>query len=341
VDAADSISLQFGGLNVHANRIVMDRPGPPSVLRYEQYDVAAPAKREVLIRQTAIGLNFIDIQHRTGRYPLPDYPSPVGMEGAGTIEAVGGDVHEFKRGDRVVYSGMPIGAYADLRLMPADRLVQVPQSIPDSLAAGIFTKGITAHYLIFTTFAVKAGDTILVHAAAGGVGLILCQWAKHLGATVIGTVGTAQKAELARAHGCDAAIVYTAEDFVGAVRRLTHGSGVGVVFDSVGKDTFEKSLRCLAPRGLLVSFGTASGPIAPFDVFELNRLDSLYVTSPAFVTHTRDRSELQSRADALFNAVAAGIIKISVDRTYPLAEAARAHEDLQTRRTAGISILIP
>ncbi len=326
---------------MRANRIVMDRPGPPSVLRYEQYDVAAPAPREVLIRQTAIGLNYIDIQHRTGRYPLPDYPSPIGLEGAGTIEGVGGNVHEFKRGDRVVYSGMPIGAYADLRLMPADRLVPVPPSISDSVAAGIFTKGITVHYLIFTTFAVKAGDTILVHAAAGGVGRILCQWAKHLGATVIGTVGTAQKAELARAHGCDAAIMYTAEDFVGAVWRLTQGAGVAVVFDSVGKDTFEKSLRCLAPRGLLVSFGTASGPIAPFDVFELNRLDSLYVTSPAFVTHTRDRSELLRRADALFNAVASGIVKISVDRSYPLAEAARAHDDLQSRRTAGISILIP
>ncbi len=332
---------QLRSLSVRANRVVMDRPGPPSVLRYEQYDVPPPAKREVLIRQTAIGLNYIDIQHRTGRYPLPDYPSPIGLEGAGIIEAVGSDIHEFKRGDRVVYSGMPIGAYADLRLIPADRLVPVPPSISDSLAAGIFTKGITAHYLIFTTFAVKAGDVILVHAAAGGVGLILCQWAKHLGATVIGTVGTSQKAELALAHGCDAAIVYTAEDFVGAVRRLTQGAGVAAVFDSVGKDTFEKSLLCLAPRGLLVSFGTASGPIAPFDVFELNRLDSLYVTSPAFVTHTRNHGELLRRADALFDAVATGIIKISVERTYPLAEAARAHEDLQARRTAGISILIP
>jgi NADPH:quinone reductase len=341
LDDAVSIGQQFRGLGVRANRIVMDNPGPPSVLRYEQYDVAAPGTREVLIRQTAIGLNYIDVQHRTGRYPLPDYPSPIGMEGAGTVEAVGSEVHEVKRGDRVVYSGMPIGAYADLRLMPADRLVPVPPSISDSIAAGIFTKGITAHYLIFTTIALKAEDIILVHAAAGGVGLILCQWAKHLGATVIGTVGTAQKAERARAHGCDATIVYTAEDFVDAVRRLTQGKGVAAVFDSVGKDTFEKSLRCLAPRGLLVSFGTASGPIAPFDLFELNRLDSLYVTSPAFVTHTRDRSELLRRADALFNAVASGIVKISVERTYPLAEAARAHEDLQARRTTGISILIP
>jgi len=312
---------------VRANRIVIDSPGPPSVLRYERHDIAAPAPHEVLLRQSAIGLNYIDIQHRTGRYPLPDYPSPIGMEGAGTIEAVGSAVDAFKPGDRVVYSSMPIGAYADVRLMPADRLVPLPPAIPDSLAAGIFTKGITAHYLIFTTFPVKPGDTILVHAAAGGVGLILCQWAKHLGATVIGTVGTEQKADIARAHGCDAAIVYSAEDFVDAVRRVTKGSGVAAVFDSVGKDTFERSLRCLAPRGLLVSFGTASGPIAPFDLFELNLLDSLYVTSPAFVTHTRERNELLRRADALFDAVTGGIVKIRVERSYPLAQAARAHED--------------
>ena len=326
---------------MRANRIVIDSPGPPSVLRYERHDIAAPAPHEDLHPQSAIGLNYIDIQHRTGRYPLPDYPSPIGMEGAGTIEAVGSAVDAFKPGDRVVYSSMPIGAYADVRLMPADRLVPLPPAIPDSLAAGIFTKGITAHYLIFTTFPVKPGDTILVHAAAGGVGLILCQWAKHLGATVIGTVGTEQKADIARAHGCDAAIVYSAEDFVDAVRRVTKGSGVAAVFDSVGKDTFERSLRCLAPRGLLVSFGTASGPIAPFDLFELNLLDSLYVTSPAFVTHTRERNELLRRADALFDAVTGGIVKIRVERSYPLAQAARAHEDLQSRRTSGVSILVP
>jgi len=326
---------------VRANRIVISSPGPPSVLHYERNDVATPAPHEVMVRQSAIGLNYIDIQHRSGRYPLPRYPSPIGTEGAGVVEAIGSEVRALRPGDRVVYSAMPIGAYADLRLVPADRLVPLPPSIPDSLAAGIFTKGITAHYLIFTTFVVKAGDAILIHAAAGGVGLILCQWAKHLGATVIGTVGTEQKAELARAHGCDATIVYTTEDFVGAVRRLTYGAGVAAVFDSVGRDTFEKSLHCLAPRGVLISFGTASGPIAPFDIFELNRLDSLYLTSPAFVTHTRDRSDLLRRADALFGAVEAGILKIEVGRTYPLADAARAHEDLQARRTTGVSILLP
>src|SRR5258707_727507 len=295
-----------------ANRVVMTGPGPPSVLRYEQHEIATPGPHEALISKTAIGLNYIAIQHRPGRYPLPCYPSPIGMEGAGIIDAIGDEVHAFKPGDRVVYSSMPIGAYADLRLMPADRLVPLPPTIPDSLAAAIFTKGITAHYLIFTTFAVKAGDTILVHAAAGGVGLILCPWAKHLCAMV-----------------------------VGAVLRLTQGSGVAVVFDSVGKDTFEKSLRCLAPRGLLVSFGTASGPIAPFDIFELNRLGSLYVTSPAFVTHTQERSELLRRANALFGAIEAGVVKMEVGRTYPLTEAARAHEDLQARRSSGVGILVP
>ncbi len=284
-----------------ANRVVMTGPGPPSVLRYEQHEIATPGPHEVLIRQTAIGLNYIDIQHRTGRYALPRYPSPIGIEGAGIIEAVGAEVDAFKPGDRVVYSSMPIGAYSDVRLMPADRLVPLPPTIPDSLAAAIFTKGITAHYLIFTTFAVKAGDTILVHAAAGG----------------------------------------STEDFVNAVERLTHGRGGAVVFDSVGKDTFEKSLRCLEPRGLLVSFGTASGPIAPFDIFELNRLGSLYVTSPAFVTHTQERSELLRRANALFGAIEAGVVKMEVGRTYPLTQAARAHEDLQERRSSGVGILVP
>jgi NADPH2:quinone reductase len=326
---------------VRGNRVVITTPGPPSVLRCEQHDIGAPAPHEALIRQTAIGLNYIDIQHRTGRYPLPHYPSPIGMEGAGTVEAIGANVRGLKIDDRVVYSSLPIGGYTDVRLMPAERLVQLPPSIPNKVAAAIFTKGITAHYLIFTTFPVKAGDTILVHAAAGGVGLILCQWARHLGARVIGTVGNDEKAALARAHGCDATIVYTKEDFADAVREWTQGKGVAAVFDSVGKDTFEKSLRCLAPRGLLVSFGTSSGPIPPFDIFELNRLDSLYITSPAFVTHTRNRSELRRRADALFAAVAEGIMKIKVERTYPLAQAQQAHEDLQARRISGVSILIP
>jgi NADPH:quinone reductase len=326
---------------VHAHRVVMTSPGGPEVLRYEPYDVGAPGPGEVLLRQTAVGLNFIDIQHRTGRYALPHYPSPIGMEGAGVVEAIGGGVRDIKRGDRVVYSSLPIGAYADLRLMPADRLVPVPASISNEVAAAVLTKGLTAHYLLFTTYAVMPGETILVHAAAGGVGLLLCQWARHLGATVIGTVGTDEKAELARARGCDFPIVYTREDFAEAVMRLTGGKGVPVVYDSVGRDTFDNSLRCLAPRGLLVSFGTASGAIPPLDLFRLNTMGSLYVTSPAFVTHTKERGELLERAKQLFGAIDAGILKVSINQKYPLTEAVRAHADLQGRRTSGATILVP
>jgi NADPH2:quinone reductase len=324
-----------------AHRVVMTGPGPPDMLRYEKYDLPVPAAGEVVLRQTAVGLNYIDIQHRTGRYPLPHYPSPIGTEAAGVVEAVGSAVRDFAPGDRVAYSSFPIGAYADRRAMPADRLVKLPAGLPDHVAAAVMTKGLTAHYLLFTTFPTKPGDTILVHAAAGGVGLILCQWAKHLGATVIGTVGSEEKAALARAHGCDHAIVYTSEDFAAAVRRLTDGRGVPVVYDSVGRDTFEQSLRCLAPRGTLVSFGTSSGPLAPFDLFRLNGLGSLYVTSPAFITHTHERNELLARAAQLFAAVEAGIVRVEIGQRYRLADAAHAHADLQARRTSGASILMP
>ena len=326
---------------MRANRIVIDRPGGPEVLRLEATEVLAPASREAVIRQTAIGLNYIDIQHRTGRYPLPAYPSPIGMEAAGIVEAVGADVSNLKTGDRVVYGSGPIGAYADRRCVPTDRLVKLPAGIPETVAAAAFLKGLTAHYLLFTTYPVKRGDTILIHAAAGGVGLIVCQWAKHLGAHVIGTVGTAEKAELARRHGCDVAVVYTQEDFVAAVRRETGGRGVPIVYDSVGKDTFENSLRCLAPRGILASFGTASGPIPPFDLFRLNTMGSLYVTSPAFNTHTQDPDELRRRAGQLFDALTSGMVKVEIGATYKLADAARAQADLQARRTSGANILVP
>jgi NADPH2:quinone reductase len=324
-----------------ARRVMIEAPGGPEVLRHETYDPGAPGPREVLLRHGAIGLNYIDLHHRTGRYPLPRYPSPIGLEAAGVIEAVGVDVREFAPGDRVAYSAAPIGAYADRRCMPVDHLVALPASISDALAAGVMTKGLTAHYLIFTTYVVKPGDVILVHAAAGGVGTILCQWAAHLGATVIGTVSTEAKAALARAHGCAHPIVVGDEDFIAAVMRLTGGKGVPVVYDSVGKDTIEGSLRCLAPRGTLVTFGTASGPIPPFDLFRLNALGSLYVTSPAFVTHTSERAELTERARQLFDAITHGILKVEIAARYPLAEAARAQEDLRARRTAGINILIP
>ncbi|HXP73827.1 MAG TPA: quinone oxidoreductase [Stellaceae bacterium] len=326
---------------MHAHRVVMTGPGGPEVLRYESYEVTAPEPREVLLRQSAIGLNYIDIQHRTGRYPLPQYPSPIGLEAAGVVEATGAKVCEVAVGDRVAYSSAPIGAYADQRLMPADRLIPLPPAISDETAAAIATKGLTAHYLLFTTYVVRPGETILVHAAAGGVGLLLCQWARHLGATVIGTVGSDEKAAIAQAHGCHHVIVYSRGDFAVEVRSLTGGKGVPVVYDAVGKDTFERSLRCLAPRGLLVSFGTPSGAIPPLDLFRLNTLGSLFVTSPAFVTHTTDRRELLSRAAELFSAVSSGILKLPPSRAYPLAEAARAHADLQGRRTTGSNILVP
>jgi NADPH2:quinone reductase len=326
---------------MEAHRVVMTEPGPPTVLRYERCTLPAPGSGEVLLRQTAIALNYIDIQHRTGRYALPIYPSPIGMEAAAVIEAVGPDVASFRPGDRVAYSAPPIGAYADFRLMPADRLVALPDDIADATAAAIMTKGLTAQYLLFATYPVKRGDTILVHAAAGGVGLLLCQWAKHLGARVIGTVGTPEKAAIARRHGCDVAIVHGTGDFAAAVRRLTDGKGVPVVYDSVGKDTFEGSLRALAPRGLLASFGTASGAIPPFDLFRLNALGSLFVTSAAFAAHTADRGELLERAAALFAVVRSGVLAVDIRARYPLADAARAHADLQSRRTIGASILLP
>lgn len=326
---------------MRAKRIIIVQPGGPEVLRYEPYDVAEPGPREALIRHDAVGLNYIDIQHRSGRYPLPSYPSPIGLEAAGAIEAVGSEVRDLKPGDRVVYASGPIGAYADLRCMPADRLVKLPGPISDSVAAGAFLKGLTAHYLLFTTYPVKRGDTILIHAAAGGVGLILCQWARHLGARVIGTVGTEEKAEVARRHGCDVPVIYTREDFVGVVKRETGGRGVPVVYDSVGKDTFESSLRCLAPRGILASFGTASGPIPPFDLFRLNTLGSLYVTSPAFNTHTQERGELLERAQALFDVLTSGAVRVEIGHAYPLAEAGRAQADLQARKTTSTNILVP
>jgi NADPH2:quinone reductase len=326
---------------MRAHRVVVTGPGGPEVLRYESYEPSALGPREALLRQTAVGLNYIDIQHRTGRYPLPRYPSPIGLEAAGVVEAIGADVREVAVGDRVAYSSAPIGAYADRRLMPADRLITLPTSISDETAAAIVTKGLTAHYLLFTTHAVKRGETVLVLPAAGGVGVLLGQWARHLGAKVIGGVGSDEKAEIARAHGCDHVVVYSQGDFAAEVRSLTGGTGVPVVYDAVGKDTFEASLKCLAPRGLLVSFGTPSGAIPPFDVFRLNTMGSLYVTSPAFVTHTTNRQELLSRAADLFSAIGSGIVKLPPIRTYPLADAARAHADLQGRRTTGSNILVP
>jgi NADPH2:quinone reductase len=326
---------------VQATRIVIDTPGDASVLRREVIDLPPPAPGEVLVRHTAIGVNFIDIQHRTGRYKLPHYPAPIGMEASGVVEALGPNVTEFAIGDRVVYSSPPVGAYADRRCISVARLVPLPDDISDDIAASAFNKGITAHYLIHTTYPVVSGQTILVHAAAGGVGSLLCQWAAHKGAIVIGTVSTPAKAQSAAAHSCHYPIVYQGDDFVDEVRRLTNGAGVPVVFDSVGRDTIEGSLRCLATRGTLVTFGTASGPIPPLDLFRLNEMGSLYVTSPGYLTHTAGREQLLWRANDVFAALRAGVLTLEIGQTYALADAAQAHRDLQDRKTVGASILRP
>jgi NADPH2:quinone reductase len=321
--------------------VLIDRPGGPEVLRLEERELASPGKGEVLLRHTAIGVNFIDIQHRSGRYPLPSYPAPLGIEAAGVVVQTGPGVTMVKPGERVVYSFPPVGSYADLRVVKAEHLVPIPDGVADDVAAAGFNKGLTAHYLMHTTYAVQSGMTIVVHAAAGGVGSLLCQWAAARGATVIGVVGSQEKVGVAAANGCRHVVVHPHEDLPARVRTLTSGEGVPVVYDSVGRDTFEASLLCLRPRGMLVSFGTASGPIPPFDLFRLNTMGSLYVTSPAYVTHTADRAELLPRARAFFTAVAAGSLRVSLGRSYGLADAATAHQDLQARRTTGASILRP
>jgi len=319
--------------------VLIDHPGGPDVLRVEQRAVPEPGQGEVLVRQAAAGVNFIDVQHRTGRYPIASYPAPIGMEGAGVVEAVGAGVTDWKPGDRVAYASGPLGGYAQWKIEPDHRLVAVPSGIDLELAAGSVLRGLTAQYLITGSYEVKAGDVLLVHAAAGGVGQILTQWVKHLGATVIATVGSDDKAEIARRNGCDHVINYSREDFAARARELTNGRGVDVVYDAVGPGTFEGSLKSLRKRGLLVSYGTASGPLPPLDLFRLNGLGSLYVTSQAFLTYTADRDELRMRARHYFDVLLQGIVKVDVHHRYPLAQAAQAHIDLQARRTTGPIVL--
>ncbi len=323
----------------HAIRI--HRTGGPEVLRWEEVEVGRPGAGEIRLRHTAVGLNFIDIYHRSGLYPLASLPVVLGMEAAGVVQEVGAGVTEVKAGDRVAYASGPLGAYCAERLMPAKRLVPLPEDISDPQAAAMMLKGLTVQYLVRRTDRVQPGDTILVHAAAGGVGLILCQWAKHLGATVIGTVGTEEKADLARAHGCDHPIVYTRENFVERVKELTSGAGVPVVYDPVGKDTFFGSLDCLRALGLMVSFGQASGSVPLFDLQELSRRGSLFLTRPTLMTYTAKREDLLAAADELFAVVRRGAVRIEINQTYPLKDAARAHRDLQGRRTTGSTILLP
>ena len=315
--------------------------GGPDVLRCESYEPGQPAAGEALVRHEAVGLNFIDVYHRTGTYPLPSLPAVIGMEGAGIVEAVGEGVSEVAAGDRVAYAGMPPGAYAEARLIPAHRLVTVPDAIPLQQAAAMMLQGMTARYLLRGCYAVKTGDTILIHAAAGGVGLIVCQWANHLGATVIGTVGSEAKAELARAHGCHHTILYNEEDFAERTREITDGKGVDVVYDSVGQATFLKSLDCLRPMGMMASFGQSSGLVTAFDPGLLAAKGSLFLTRPSLMTYTAERDDLLAHARDLFEVVQSGAVKIEVQQTYPLSEAARAHQDLEARKTTGSTILIP
>ena len=323
----------------HAIRI--HAPGGAEALRWDEVEVGDPGEGEVCLSQTAVGLNYIDVYQRSGLYPLPAMPAVLGMEAAGRVEAVGPGVTELAPGDRVAYASPPVGAYAEARLMPADRLVKLPDGISDQQAAAMMLQGMTVHYLIRRTYRVEAGDTVLFHAAAGGVGLIACQWLKHLGVTTIGTVGSEEKAALAKAHGCDHTILYRSESVPGRVRELTGGAGVPVVYDSVGKDTFEASLDCLAPLGMMVSFGNASGPLPPFDAGMLAVRGSLFFTRPSLMTYTAKREDLVESAKDLFDVVGSGAVKIEVNQTYPLAETAQAHRDLEERKTTGSTVLVP
>jgi NADPH2:quinone reductase len=323
-----------------SKRIVFERTGGPEVLALQDVEVGEPGPSEARIVQHAAGLNYIDTYHRTGLYPAP-LPSGIGMEGAGIVDALGDSVGDLKVGDRVAYAGGPLGAYADMRIMPADRLVRLPDSISFEQGAAMMLKGLTAQYLLRHTYRIQAGDTILVHAAAGGVGLIVCQWAKALGATVIGTVGSDAKAQLASSNGCDHPIVYTRENFADRVREITSGEGVPVVYDSIGKDTFAASLSCLRPLGMMVSFGNASGVVPPFDIGELARRGSLFLTRPSLMHYAAKRSDLLEMAADLFDVVATGKVRIEVKQRYRLADVAQAHRDLEARKTTGSTVLLP
>lgn len=321
----------------HAIRI--HQTGGPEALQWEEVSVGDPGPGEVRVRNTAIGLNFIDTYHRSGLYPMP-LPLTLGSEGAGVIEAIGPKVKGFKVGDRVAYA-QPIGAYAEVLIRPVARLVKIPAGISDQTAAAMMLKGMTAWYLLRRTYKVKKGDTILVHAAAGGVGQILCQWGKHLGATVIGTVGSDEKAPLAKKAGCKHVIVASREKISQRVKDITKGKGVPVVYDGIGKETFMESLDCLAPLGLMASFGNASGAVAPVNIGILAQKGSLFLTRPTLVNYTATRADLDAAARDLFAVVKKRAVKISINQTYPLREAAQAHRDLEGRKTTGSTVLLP
>lgn len=321
----------------HAIRV--HEPGGPEKMQWDEVPLPAPKAGEALVRHKAVGLNYIDVYFRTGLYKAPSMPVTIGMEAAGVVEAVGDGVTDLKVGDRVAYAGA-LGSYAEARCAPAEKLVPLPDAISFEQGAAMMLQGMTAQYLVKRTYAVKAGDTIVVHAAAGGVGLILCQWAKHLGATVIGTVSTKEKADLAAANGCDFPVL-TSENLPARVKEITKGAMVPVVYDSVGKDTFVSSLDCLRPCGLMVSYGNASGPVTGVDVGILAAKGSLYLTRPTLNTYTASRADLLATAKDLFDVVASGAVKIRVNQTFPLKDAADAHRALEARKTTGSTVLIP
>ena len=316
--------------------IQIKKQGAAGVMKWAEVPVGKPKRGQILINQSHVGLNYIDVYHRSGLYPL-EMPHGIGMEAAGTVEAVGAGVNGIRVGDRVAYAAGPPGSYAEARIMPADRVVKLPDWISNEQAAAMMLQGMTTEYLIRRTYKVKKGDTVLFHAAAGGVGLIACQWLRQLGATVIGTVGGPAKAKLAKAHGCDHVINYNKQDFVKRVKSITKGAGVPVVYDSVGKSTYNGSLDCLSPLGTFVSFGNASGPIPPVDGAMLSQKGSLFFTRPTLMTYTADSKDLQASARALFAAVKKGV-KIEVNQRYAIKDAVQAHRDLEARKTTGSTV---
>ena len=322
------------------NAIRVHKQGGPEEMKWETVDLPTIKEGEVLIKHTAIGLNYIDTYHRSGLYPMP-VPLTLGLEGAGIIEEVGENVNGLKAGDRVAYASPPTGSYAEAKVMPADRLVKIPDNISDEVAAAIMLKGMTVEYLVRRTYSVKAGQTVLFHAAAGGVGLIACQWLKAIGATTIGTVGSEEKAALAKANGCDHTILYREENFVDRVNEITNGKGVPVVYDGIGKDTALQGLDCLSPFGLMVIFGNASGNAPPIDTGLLAAKGSLFLTRPTLMTYNAKREALIDSAQQVFNMVGSGKINISINARYDLKDAAQAHKDLESRKTTGSTLLMP
>lgn len=320
---------------------LIDAPGGPEALMLREIPIPPPGKGEVRVRHEAIGLNYIDTYHRSGLYPLPAFPATLGIEACGIVEECGEGTRLFAPGDRVAYAGGPPGAYTDTRVLAEKYLVPVPEGIDASTTAAVVAKGLTAYYLLHLTYPVRKGDWLLIHAAAGGVGLLLCQWAAHLGARVIGTAGSDAKAEMAHRNGCEFTIVYTKEDFAARAREITGGRGVDVVYDSVGQSTFLGSLDCLRNFGLMVSFGQASGPIPPFDVGLLMRKGSLYLTRPSLMHHTEDYEGYARASAALFALMQRGVLKAHIGQTYPLSQVAQAHRDLEARKTSGSTVLIP